>query len=85
MEDLIPILLQYVKSRQKPGGYIMFVAHNARSFDVPFLINEFGRCSYEVPQNWLFMDTLTLARELVKSGGNLDHSLTLCVCAGVNA
>lgn len=83
MEDLIPILLHYVKSRQKPGGYILFVAHNARSFDVPFLINEFSRCSYEVPNNWLFMDTLTLARELMKSGGNLDYSLSVCMCVFV--
>lgn len=78
MEDLIPILLHYVKSRQKPGGYILFVAHNARSFDLPFLINEFSRCSYEVPNNWLFMDTLTLARELMKSGGsNLPSKVSL--------
>lgn len=88
MEDLIPILLQYVKSRQKPGGYIMFVAHNARTFDVPFLIKEFSRHSYEIPPNWLFMDTLSLARELIKSGGqsippSLSHPLSmhvLCAC-----
>lgn len=79
MEDLIPILLQYVKSRQKPGGYIMWVAHNARSFDVPFLINEFTRCSTEVPSNWLFLDTLPLAREVMKSEG-VWLSLFLDVC-----
>ncbi|KAJ6928622.1 hypothetical protein NC652_012682 [Populus alba x Populus x berolinensis] len=39
MEELIPILLQYGKSRQKPGGYVLYVAHNARAFDVPFLVN----------------------------------------------
>ncbi|GAV79450.1 RNase_T domain-containing protein [Cephalotus follicularis] len=69
MEDLIPILLQYVESRQKPEGFILWVAHNARTFDVPFLIKEFSRCSYEIPPNWLFVDTLSLARELIKSGG----------------
>ncbi|XP_057962981.1 exonuclease DPD1, chloroplastic/mitochondrial [Malania oleifera] len=69
MEDLIPILLQYVKSRQKPGGYVLWVAHNARSFDVPFLINEFSRCSTEVPENWRFVDTIPLAREKNKSEG----------------
>ncbi|GLT37965.1 hypothetical protein SLA2020_122440 [Shorea laevis] len=68
MEELIPILLQYVNSRQKPGGYVMLVAHNGRCFDVPFLISEFSRCSYEIPPNWLFVDTLSLARELKKSG-----------------
>ncbi|KAJ6305976.1 hypothetical protein OIU78_021328 [Salix suchowensis] len=69
MEELIPILLQYVKSRQKPGGYVMFVAHNARNFDVPFLVNEFSRCHFEIPPNWLFVDTLPLARELLKMEG----------------
>jgi len=75
MEELIPILLQYVKSRQKPGGYVMFVAHNARNFDVPFLVNEFGRHHFEIPQNWLFVDTRPLAREVLKMEG---PSLPLC-------
>lgn len=69
MEELVPILLQYVKSRQKPSGYVLFVAHNARSFDVPFLVNEFTRCSVDLPANWMFLDTLLLARELLKSEG----------------
>lgn len=69
MEELIPILLWYVKSRQKSGGYILLVAHNARSFDVPFLVNEFTRCSVDVPANWMFVDTLVLAREVLKSQG----------------
>ncbi|XAR49178.1 DNA-directed DNA polymerase, partial [Bertholletia excelsa] len=69
MKDLIPILLQYVKSRQKPGGHVLWIAHNARCFDVPFLFNEFSRCFFEVPPDWLFMDTLPLAREVMKSEG----------------
>lgn len=69
MEDLIPILLQFVQSRQKPGGYVLWVAHNARCFDVPFLINEFSRCSTEIPSNWLFADTIALTRDLMKSEG----------------
>lgn len=76
MKDLIPILLRYVGSRQKPGGYVLLVAHNARNFDVPFLINEFNRCSVDIPPNWLFLDTLPLAREAMKSEG-------LFVCAFV--
>ncbi|KAI4349916.1 hypothetical protein L6164_010458 [Bauhinia variegata] len=69
MEDLIPILMQYVRSREKPGGYVLWVAHNARSFDVPFLVNEFNRCSIEIPSNWRFLDTLPLGREAIKSKG----------------
>jgi len=71
MEDLIPILLQYVRSREKPGGHVLFVAHNARCFDVPFIMNELRRYSVNIPPNWLFLDTLPLARELMKSGGLL--------------
>ncbi|KAK6915649.1 Exonuclease, RNase T/DNA polymerase III [Dillenia turbinata] len=39
MEDLIPILLAYVRSRQKPGGNVVFVAHNGRTFDAPFKLS----------------------------------------------
>ncbi|KAG5525420.1 hypothetical protein RHGRI_031919 [Rhododendron griersonianum] len=70
MKELIPILLQYIKSRQKPGGHVILVAHNARTFDVPFLVNEFSRCNFEIPPDWLFVDTLPLAREAMKSGGS---------------
>ncbi|KAG5087068.1 hypothetical protein JHK82_054465 [Glycine max] len=77
MEDLIPILLQYVRSREKPGGDVIFVAHNARCFDVPFIINELRRYSVEIPPNWLFLDTLPLARELIKSGGTTLSSTSL--------
>ena len=83
MVDLIPILLQYVKSRQKPGGYVMLVAHNARNFDVPFLIEEFARHSFEVPPSWMFVDTLPLAQEMMKSGGRSFFPFLvfyLCVC-----
>ncbi|KAM7478420.1 hypothetical protein LguiA_026633 [Lonicera macranthoides] len=78
MKELIPILLQYVKSRQKPGGQVLWIAHNARSFDVPFLVKEFSRCSFEIPSDWLFVDSLALAREWLKSGGpNLPSKVSL--------
>ncbi|MCH94533.1 DNA polymerase III polC-type [Trifolium medium] len=70
MEDLVPILLHYIKSREKPGGYVLWVGHNARVFDVPFIINELRRCSTQIPPNWLFVDTLPLARQLMKSEGD---------------
>ncbi|KAL2345631.1 hypothetical protein Fmac_006916 [Flemingia macrophylla] len=77
MVDLIPILLKYVRTREKPGGYVLLVAHNARCFDVPFIINELRRYSMEIPPNWLFLDTLPLARELMKSGGTELSSTSL--------
>ncbi|CAI8615382.1 unnamed protein product [Vicia faba] len=71
MEDLVPILLRYVQSRQKPGGYVLWVAHNARTFDVPFIINELRRCSTPIPPNWLFLDSLSIARQLKPEGTKL--------------
>lgn len=80
MKDLIPIMIQFIESRQKPNGYVLLVAHNARTFDVPFLLEEFNRCSFDIPPNWLFLDTLTLARELTKLDGlSLSSALRLCV------
>lgn len=77
MEELIPILLQYVQSRQKPGGYVVLIAHNARTFDVPFLVNEFRRCAFEMPSNWFFVDTLPLCREAMKSAGVKSGQVSL--------
>ncbi|GFY89021.1 polynucleotidyl transferase, ribonuclease H-like superfamily protein [Actinidia rufa] len=77
MKDLIPILLQYVESRRKPGGPVLWIAHNARRFDVPFLISEFRRCSFDIPSDWRFMDSVPLAREAMKSGGSKGSSVSL--------
>ncbi|GAB2287290.1 hypothetical protein Dimus_021670 [Dionaea muscipula] len=68
MKELIPILIRYIRSRQKPQGYVVLIAHNGRTFDVPFLTREFRRCAYEIPPDWLFLDTLPLAREAMKNG-----------------
>ncbi|KGN66030.1 exonuclease DPD1, chloroplastic/mitochondrial [Cucumis sativus] len=77
MQELIPIILQFVKSRQKPGGYVLLVAHNARTFDVPFLLSEFSRYSVDIPLNWLFFDTMTLARQLMKLSDSKITKITL--------
>ncbi|KAF8018348.1 hypothetical protein BT93_H3286 [Corymbia citriodora subsp. variegata] len=69
MKDLIPMLLQFVRSCEKSGGLVLFIAHNARRFDVPFLLEEFNRNYFPIPANWLFMDTLPLAREVMESKG----------------
>ncbi|KAL8527890.1 hypothetical protein ACS0TY_005633 [Phlomoides rotata] len=69
MKDFIPVLLQFIRSRQIPGGVVLLVSHNGRTFDVPFLKKEFSRCSYEIPPDWLFADTLPLARAVMKSKG----------------
>ncbi|KAH0993016.1 hypothetical protein GBA52_004499 [Prunus armeniaca] len=73
MAELIPILVEYIKSRQVPGWHVILAAHNARCFDVPFLLKEFSCCSFDVPLDWLFLDTLAMARELRKLHGLLRH------------
>ncbi|KAL6649781.1 hypothetical protein ACP70R_014005 [Stipagrostis hirtigluma subsp. patula] len=75
--ELVPILLQYVWSRQMDGKPILWVAHNGRSFDVPFLFFEFQRCKVEMPGDWLFVDTLPIARQLVDSDGSKLSSVSL--------
>ncbi|KAM0899167.1 hypothetical protein ACQ4PT_021465 [Festuca glaucescens] len=75
--EFIPILLQYVWSRQVAGKPIMWVAHNGKSFDVPFLIFEFERCKQEMPGDWLFVDTLPIARQLVESNGQKISSASM--------
>ncbi|XP_078439215.1 polynucleotidyl transferase, ribonuclease H-like superfamily protein isoform X2 [Wolffia australiana] len=77
MGELIPLLIEYVRSRQISGKPVLFVAHNGRRFDVPFIVNEFQRCSYDVPGDWLFVDTLPLARQLVKPDGSKLPSVSL--------
>ncbi|XP_062226806.1 exonuclease DPD1, chloroplastic/mitochondrial-like [Phragmites australis] len=64
--DVLPVLLAYVRSRQAPGKPVLWVAHNAKQFDAPFLVQEFDRCSAQIPTDWLFVDSLSLARKLVK-------------------
>ncbi|WOL06677.1 hypothetical protein Cni_G15411 [Canna indica] len=76
-KELIPILLQYVQSRQMPGRPILWVAHNGRSFDVRVLIKEFQRCSMDIPADWMFVDTLPLARQLKKEDGSKLSSYSL--------
>ncbi|CAL9109051.1 unnamed protein product [Musa acuminata var. zebrina] len=75
--ELVPILLQYVRSRQVDGRPVIWVAHNGRRFDVPFMIKEFQRCSVEIPPDWMFVDTLPLARQLVKADGSKLPSFSL--------
>lgn len=69
MKELIPVILQFIKSRQLPGGIVVLVSHNGQSFDVPFLKNEFRRWSYEIPEDWVFADTIPLARTALKLTG----------------
>ncbi|KAM0855879.1 hypothetical protein ACQ4PT_049497 [Festuca glaucescens] len=77
--DLLPLLLAYVRSRQTPGKPVIWVAHKAKTFDAPFLAQEFDRCKAQMPEDWLFVDSLCLARKLPKLPKTEEniHGLTL--------
>lgn len=75
--EFIPILLQYVWSRQVAGKPVMWIAHNGKNFDVPFLIVEFERCKQDMPGDWLFVDTLPIAKQLVESDGKKVSSASM--------
>ncbi|XP_020160294.1 exonuclease DPD1, chloroplastic/mitochondrial [Aegilops tauschii subsp. strangulata] len=62
--DVLPLLLAFVQSRQTPGKPVIWVAHKANTFDAPFLAQEFNRCSAQMPEDWLFVDSHCLARKL---------------------
>ena len=47
-------------------GDVALVAHNADSFDTPFLRHEFIRHGMQVPSDWLFLDSLKWARRYRK-------------------
>ncbi|VAH52082.1 unnamed protein product [Triticum turgidum subsp. durum] len=64
--DVLPLLLAFARSRQTPGKPVIWVAHNVKRFDGPFLAQEFDRCSAQIPEDWLFVDTYCLARKLPK-------------------
>ena len=68
MEDVIPRLFEWVE-RQEPDKPVIWLAHNGKTFDFPFLIREMKRCGFDTPDRWRFFDTLTLARRLVDSNG----------------
>ncbi|KAL4290857.1 hypothetical protein GQ457_14G016450 [Hibiscus cannabinus] len=76
MKDFIPILVRFIGSRQQIlGSPCLFIAHNARCFDVPFLIKEFRRCSMDIPYNYWFFDTCPLGRQWMKLNGSRQYSL----------
>ena len=65
---MIPRLFEWVE-RQEPDKPVIWLAHNGKTFDFPFLIREMKRCGFDIPDRWRFFDTLTLSRRLVDSNG----------------
>ncbi|KAI5056680.1 hypothetical protein GOP47_0028498 [Adiantum capillus-veneris] len=68
-KEVAPVLTKFVESRRISGGPVFLVAHNGKRFDVPFLMKEFNRCSLQIPSWWQFVDSVPIAREVMKAKG----------------
>ncbi|EFJ29104.1 hypothetical protein SELMODRAFT_440920 [Selaginella moellendorffii] len=78
-KEVGPSIIQFVESRRKGDEPVILVAHNGKRFDVPFLLKEFQSCGIQVPEWWLFLDSMPLAREAKKKFGYNWRSLKLSV------
>lgn len=58
--------IDFVEGRRKGIEPVILVAHNARRFDVPFIMKESRACSIDVPSHWYFVDTIDLAKAMLK-------------------
>ncbi|KAG0608740.1 hypothetical protein M758_8G128500 [Ceratodon purpureus] len=58
--------VDFVESRRRGNGKVILVAHNGRRFDVPFIMKECYECSMAIPSHWYFVDTIDLAKTMLK-------------------
>ena len=61
------------------GVVPVLIAHNGRSFDVPWLAAEFARAGLEVPASWHYLDTFLLAKRAL--AGQQATSLSQVPCS----
>ena len=59
--------------RRPQGSVVELCAHNATSFDSRVLCKEYALCQRAMPPEWLFLDTLTMARKHFP--GRVDRKL----------
>lgn len=58
----------------------VLIAHNGRSFDVPWLAAEFARSGLEVPAKWHYLDTFLLAKRALSGQQASSLSQVPCSC-----
>ena len=64
--EVMTAFIDFVEGRRKGFEPVILVAHNARRFDVPFIMKESRACSIDVPSHWYFVDTIDLAKTMLK-------------------
>lgn len=67
--EVAPIIVQFVEGRRRGSTHVVLFAHNARNFDVPFIVNHFNDSGVPLPSHWLFLDTVPLARDVLVAKG----------------
>jgi DNA polymerase III epsilon subunit-like protein len=60
--EFFPVLRTWVSSRNRGRRPVLFIAHNGTTFDVPFVAWECARGGLELPPEWLYADSLPIAR-----------------------
>lgn len=58
--------IDFVEGRRKGNADVILIAHNGRRFDVPFIMKECHRCSMEIPSHWYFVDSMDIAKTMLK-------------------
>ncbi|XP_024402182.1 uncharacterized protein [Physcomitrium patens] len=64
--EVMTAFVDFVESRRIGNSDVILVAHNGRRFDVPFIMKECYECSMEIPSHWYFIDTIDLAKAMLK-------------------
>lgn len=63
------------------GMVPVLIAHNGRSFDLPWLAAEFGRAGLQLPADWHFLDTCQLAKRTLKGSQGTAYSQVIASLA----
>lgn len=71
--------IDFVEGRRKGDEEVILVAHNGRRFDVPFIMKECYECSMEIPSHWYFLDTIDLAKTMLKKRFGINSHYGLFV------
>ena len=61
IESYIPLIVEFIGTTEP----VFLVGHNCDSFDKIILLKEMKNCKIDIPNNWHFIDTLKLARNLL--------------------
>lgn len=67
--DILPEFMNWVDKHKEASDseHVLFIAHNGKRFDVPVLRHEMKRNGMQMPNFWMFADSLPLMRNILSS------------------